>query len=172
MREPSDFDAFYTASARRVVAQLYAMIGDLSEAEDAVQEAFARAWQRWAQVSECDDPVAWVRKVAFRLSVSSWRKAKNRVHAQRRHGPPSAVPPLSTDTVALVTALRKIPVEQRRAIVLHHLVGLSVEEVAHETGAPVGTVKARLSRGRKALEPHVDDSRDNTVRLEHSLPGG
>jgi RNA polymerase sigma-70 factor (ECF subfamily) len=37
------------------------------------------------------------------------------------------------------------------AIVLHHLCDLSIEQVASETGAPVGTVKARLSRGRTAL---------------------
>ncbi len=51
----------------------------------------------------------------------------------------------------LVDALRRIPEAQRHAVVLHHLVGLSVEEVARETGAPTGTVKARLSRGRSAL---------------------
>jgi RNA polymerase sigma-70 factor (ECF subfamily) len=53
--------------------------------------------------------------------------------------------------VALVAALKKLPEAQRLAIVLHHVADLSVEEVAAETGAPVGTVKARLSRGRAAL---------------------
>jgi RNA polymerase sigma-70 factor (ECF subfamily) len=53
--------------------------------------------------------------------------------------------------VALVAALRRLPEEQRRAIVLHHLADLPVAEVAAETGAPIGTVKARLSRGRAAL---------------------
>lgn len=161
MREQDDFDAFYAGTVRRVVAQLYAITGDLAEAEDAAQEAYARAWQRWSQVCRCDDPVAWVRKVAFRLSVNSWRKARNRLHAHRRHGPPPTTPPLSADTVALVAALKRISVEQRRAIVLHHLAGLTVEEVARETGVAVGTVKARLSRGRKALEPHLDESRDD-----------
>ena len=44
-----------------------------------------------------------------------------------------------------------LPADQRRAIVLHHLADLPVAEVAVEVGAPVGTVKARLSRGRAAL---------------------
>ena len=53
---------------------------------------------------------------------------------------------------------RKIPEAQRRAIVLHHLSGLSVAEVAHETGAPEGTVKARLARGRGALAELLADT--------------
>lgn len=44
---PSDFDQFYTATAKRLVAAVYAATGDLTEAEDAVQEAYARARQRW-----------------------------------------------------------------------------------------------------------------------------
>lgn len=163
MRDSGEFDAFYTATAQRVVAQLYAIIGDLAEAEDAVQEAYARAWQRWRQVRECEDPTAWVRRVAYRLSVSSWRKTRNRLRAHRRHGPPEPAAPLSPDTVALVSALRQIPAQQRQAIVLFHLVGLSIEGVAHETGAPVGTVKARLSRGRAALAPYLDDSDNATI---------
>ncbi len=49
------------------------------------------------------------------------------------------------------------------AIVLHHLCDLSVEQVASETGAPVGTVKARLARGRATLARHlaVDEARDD-----------
>jgi RNA polymerase sigma-70 factor (ECF subfamily) len=65
--------------------------------------------------------------------------------------------------VALVAALGRIPVAQRTAIVLHHLVGLPVAEVAAETGAPEGTVKARLSRGRKALAELLGVSEDTHV---------
>jgi RNA polymerase sigma-70 factor (ECF subfamily) len=60
---------------------------------------------------------------------------------------------LSPDTVALVCALRQISAEQRRAIVLHHLLGLTVREIATETGATESAVKARLARGRTALAP-------------------
>ncbi|MEW2045130.1 sigma-70 region 4 domain-containing protein [Streptomyces sp. NPDC005476] len=59
--------------------------------------------------------------------------------------------------MAIVAALRLIPYEQRRAIVLHHLVGLSVEETARETEVAPGTVKARLSRGRHTMAPHLSD---------------
>jgi RNA polymerase sigma-70 factor (ECF subfamily) len=75
-----------------------------------------------------------------------------------RHGPADDTPEPSIDNVALVAALRQIPEAQRRAIVLHHLGGRSVAEVAHETGVPEGTVKARLARGRAALAELLSDS--------------
>jgi RNA polymerase sigma-70 factor (ECF subfamily) len=53
--------------------------------------------------------------------------------------------------VALMRALGQLPVEQRRVLVLHHLCDMPVAEVAEEVGARVGTVKARLSRGRATL---------------------
>ncbi|MFD0630966.1 SigE family RNA polymerase sigma factor [Catenulispora yoronensis] len=147
MSRERDFDEFYLGSVRKVTAQLVALLGDAGEADDAVQEAYARAWQRWDSVSRMDDPIAWVRVVAYRIKVSSWRATVRRTVAHRRHGPPADVPDVSPDSVALVAALRRIPEAQRRAIVLHHLAGLTVEQVAAEVGAPVGTVKARLSRG-------------------------
>jgi RNA polymerase sigma-70 factor (ECF subfamily) len=143
-----DFDAFYAATAPSLVRQVHAFTGDLAEAQDCVQEAFARAWQRWSTVRTYDVPAAWVRQVACRLAVSRFRRL------QRGRGllpVPEAVPALDPSRVALVAALKQIPEAQRLAIVLHHVAGLSVEEVAAETRAPVGTVKSRLSRGRAAL---------------------
>jgi RNA polymerase sigma-70 factor (ECF subfamily) len=165
-----DFDEFYLGSVRRITAQLVAMLGDSGEAEDAVQEAYARAWQRWDSVSRMDDPAAWVRVVAYRIKVSSWRSAVRRTVAHRRHGPPADIPDLSPDSVALVAALRQIPEAQRRAIVLYHLAGLSVEQVAAEVGVPAGTVKARLSRGRAALAHLLGESADEekTTNGNHS----
>ena len=157
-KDAEGFDAFYAGTNRRVLHQMYAMTGNLADAQELVQEAFARAWQRWSQVSAYDDPEAWVRTVAWRLAASRWRKAKNGVSAMMRHGPPDNAPEPSIDNVALVAALRQIPDAQRRAIVLHHLGGLSVAEVAHEVGAPEGTVKARLSRGRAALAELLSDA--------------
>ncbi len=154
----ADFDAFYVGSAARLVRQLHAMTGDLSEAQDCVQEAYARAWQRWEKVATYDAPEAWVRQVAWRLAVSRFRRARVGRGLLRRHGPAPDVPALSPDRVALVDALKQLPDAQRRAIVLHHLGDLSVAEVASETGSPEGTVKARLSRGRAALAALLTDA--------------
>jgi RNA polymerase sigma-70 factor (ECF subfamily) len=159
--EGVDFDAFYAAGYRRVVGHLFLTTGDIGEAEDCVQEAYARAWQRWSRVSRHPAPEAWVRTVAYRLSVSSWRKAVNRLSAHRRNADDAQVPGLTPDHLALVAALRQIPAEQRSAIVLYHLVGWSVQEIAAQTGTAEGTVKARLSRGRKALSVHLSDRADD-----------
>ncbi|MGC5031369.1 sigma-70 family RNA polymerase sigma factor [Micromonospora sp. DT229] len=157
MRDAAEFDAFYSGSVQRVLGQLYAMIGDRAEAEDAVAEAYARAWDRWVSVRECDSPEAWVRRVAYRVAVSAWRKTVNRLRAHRRDATGQQVAATSVDHVAVVTALRRIPTEQRRVVVLHHLVGLSVTEIATEVGSNENTVKTRLARGRRALAAHLTE---------------
>lgn len=151
MTDAERFDEFYRGSQRRMFQAVYAMCGDAAEAQDAAQEAYARAWQRWSQVGRYGDPEAWVRTVARRIAISRWRKARNRLLAHHRAGEPAALPGPDPGTLALLRALEQLSAPQRVAIVLHHLVGLPVNEIATETGVPVGTVKARLSRGRRAL---------------------
>lgn len=172
MAEADDFDAFYHATRQRLLHQMYAMTGNLADAQDCVQEAYARAWQHWTDVAGHANPEAWLRTVAWRIAASRWRKIKNGVAAMARHGPPSHAPEPSPDNVALVAALKEIPEAQRRTIVLHHLVGLSVEEVAREMSVPSGTVKARLSRGRAALAALLRESdpgaKSATEETEHA----
>ena len=150
--DEAEFDAFYEASFRRIVGQVYAMIGDRDEAQECVQEAFVRAWSHRSRIERDNAPDAWVRTTAYRLAVSRWRRKKRGErppdravqHVGHSDGPDETY-------VALMTALQRIPEEQRRAIVLHHLCDLPVRDVATEVGVPEGTIKARLSRGRTAL---------------------
>lgn len=158
MTDELAFEQLYAGASHRLVAQVFGLTADVPEAQDCVQEAFARAYQRWSRVGSLDDPEAWVRTVAFRIAVSRWRRARSAVIARSRLGATYDVPALTPDHVALVAALRTLPIAQREAIVLHHLVGLSVDEVAERTRAPVGTVKARLRRGRLALAPLLTES--------------
>lgn len=163
---PEQFDDFYGASVNRITGQVYLMIGDLDEAQDAVHEAFVRAWDRRRQLAAVSHPEAWVRVVAYRLAVSRWRKGRNALLAWSRHASAAwdADPP-GIEHLAVVAALRRIPEAQRRAIVLHHLCDLSIEQVAAETGVPVGTVKTRLSRGRAAMKQHLTtDNRTEVTR--------
>ncbi|MEV8506618.1 SigE family RNA polymerase sigma factor [Actinoplanes sp. NPDC051475] len=167
MRDAEEFDAFYAGSSRRVLGQVYAMTGNRAEAEDAVAEAYLKAWDRWETVRDADSPEAWVRRVASRNAVSAWRKAVNRIRAHHREAVDQEIEGLGPDHVALVYALRQIPADQRRVIVLHHLVGLSVGEIAAEVGAPTGTVKARLARGRRAMAAHLSDDDYAMGRVNH-----
>ncbi|MFI9646750.1 SigE family RNA polymerase sigma factor [Streptomyces sp. NPDC052040] len=154
-----EFDLFYTTAYPRLVGQLFALTGDHAEAQDVVQEAFVRAWDRRSSVLNGDrDPESWIRTVAHRLAMSHWRRARRWWELVRGEPAPRPAPEPSTDHVALVTALRRLPEAQRTTIVLHHLCDLSVEQIAAETGTAIGTVKARLSRGRTALAAQLGDT--------------
>jgi RNA polymerase sigma-70 factor (ECF subfamily) len=146
-----DFEAFYAATYGRLVGQLLVVTGSLQDAEDVVQEAFVRACGRWSHVRDYQVPEAWVRRVALNLAASGLRRARRRAALLVRLGPAAEVPALSVEAVALTRVLRKLPLRGRQVLVLHHAVGLSVQEIARELGVPVGTVTARLSRVRATL---------------------
>ncbi|MEV4630671.1 SigE family RNA polymerase sigma factor [Micromonospora sp. NPDC049523] len=151
MADGAGFDEFYQGSRQRLLGYVFLLTGDLAEAQDVVQEAYMRAWQRWSTIRGYDDPEAWMRTVARRIAVSQWRRIRGRARAYLLHGAADPVPAPSLSTVAVVQALSRLPAEQRVAIAMHYLLGMPVVDVARETGAPVGTVKARLHRGRAAL---------------------
>jgi RNA polymerase sigma-70 factor, ECF subfamily len=75
--ELAGFDEFYAASYRRVVGQVFALLGDLQEAEDVTQDAFAKASFHWARIAAYDQPEAWVRRVAFNQAYNSARRARS-----------------------------------------------------------------------------------------------
>jgi RNA polymerase sigma-70 factor (ECF subfamily) len=147
----------YSASYRRLVAQLAAMVGSVSEAEDLVQEAFVRAAGQWPRLSQYDSPEAWLRTVAMNLARSRWRRHRRAAAAmlRLRAGTEVVSPPPSADYVVLLAALRTLPAAQREALVLFHIADRSIDEIAAELGVPSGTVKARLARGRQALARQV-----------------
>lgn len=148
----SSFEVVYAATAPRLIHQLYLVIGDLSEAQDCVQEAYARAWSRWARLTgDGGDPVGWIKTTAYRLAISRWRHVTAGLRALRRHGAPRELPGPTPDTVAVRDALAALPLNQRMALVLYHIGDLTVDEIAAQLDVPSGTVKARLARGRKAL---------------------
>jgi RNA polymerase sigma-70 factor (ECF subfamily) len=144
-----DFEAFYQGSAHRLMRFAYGLTGDLAEAQDFTQEAYARAWQRWRKVQRYDNPEAWLRLVVTRLATDRWRW----LGVRRASPPPSAesVPPPDEELMTLVAALKQLPVDQRRALALHYLFDQSVADIAAETGTNVNTVKSWLARGRANL---------------------
>ncbi|MGI8523186.1 MAG: sigma-70 family RNA polymerase sigma factor [Nocardioides sp.] len=159
-----DFTAFYDATWGRTVACAYAVTGELGAAEEAAQEAYTRAWPRWSKLSTYDDPGAWVRQVATRQAISRWRRTRTAMNflARSRAPEPAAAP--DENTVALVTALRVLPEAQRRALVMHHLAGFSIADIAALEHCAEGTVKARLSRGRVALAAELGPRPDGETQ--------
>lgn len=146
----------YEASYRRLVTQAYAVAGDRVEAEDAVQEAFARAVAAGERFRRVENPEAWLRTVALNVVRRRWRRATMFRLLSPKIATPSDVPGISEDHVALIEALRAVPFQLREALTLFYLADMSVEQIASTLGVADGTVKSRLSRGRAALAVRVN----------------
>ena len=151
----------YHACYRRLVAQVYAFTTDLTEAQDVVQEAFARALARPRGLTDVDNPEAWLRTVAVNVVRRRWRRRKLLDTILLRDRPVArfveqAPGPERAD---LRDALAAIPSTYREVVVLHYYADLPVDEIAAVLGLPVGTVKSRLSRARAALAEHLGDYR-------------
>ena len=160
----------FDASYRRLVGQLYGVCGDLSEAEDVVAEAFARAVSRRRAFERLDNPEAWLRTVAVNLARSRHQRRRlgerllGRTTADDQRHPPDH----TNDRIALLAALRALPDHQREALALHYLADLPIADVAATLGVPVGTVKARLSRGRTALAAALGNDGSEVLGGSHA----
>ena len=152
-----DFDALYAAHFASLTTQLFAYFGDRQEAQDVVQEAFSRAWPRWESISRYEEPAAWIRRVAWNEATSRWRRLRTaRAYARQQRRQLVAGP--EPDRVALVDALRTLPPNHRRAVVLFYLADLSVADIAADCGVTPSTVKSWLHRARAALADQLNDA--------------
>jgi RNA polymerase sigma-70 factor (ECF subfamily) len=68
------FEQVYRSSYSTLVGQLFLLTTNRAEAEDVVQEAFARLWGRCRELRGYDNHEAWVRRVAMNLAISRWRR--------------------------------------------------------------------------------------------------
>lgn len=119
------FDAFYRDTRNRLMTQTLALTGDPSSARGGVRHAFIVAWHHWRKVSALPDPEAYVRPIAWNhaLRLSSarvFRRAKG----------------LDPEVSATLEALVKLPVQQRKVLLLNQLSTLTLPELAHEVGVP------------------------------------
>lgn len=163
------FDAAY----RRLVAQLYGVCGELAEAEEVVQEAFVRAVEQGSRFESMDNPEGWLRTVAVNVARSRHRRRRlgealllRKAHSEHevlRHAE------LAESSVDLVAALRRLPSTQREAIALHYLADLPLHEVASTVRSPIGTVKARLRRGRVALAALLEEPASSGEEPTHPM---
>jgi RNA polymerase sigma factor (sigma-70 family) len=153
--------AFVVEDYPRIVTGLSVMCGSRPAAEDAVQGALAKAWERSERGEGIEELAAWVTIVA-RNSLRSWFR---RVRAERRarealgrEGDPRQGT-MSDDRVDVVRALARLTKIQRETTVLHYYLGMTMAETARALGVSDGTVKSTLHRARQILGPalRIDD---------------
>jgi RNA polymerase sigma-70 factor (ECF subfamily) len=155
------FDSFFRAEGGKLVAQAYLLVGDVHTAQDLAQRALERTWHHWPRVRGYERPGAWARRVLYNMALNEHRR-RGRQRALLVAGTQVVDGP-SDRHIALVQALRRLPEDQRKVIVLHDGAGIPVAEVASELGVPEGTVKSWLARGRAKLAESLSDEDQEEV---------
>jgi RNA polymerase sigma-70 factor, ECF subfamily len=138
-----------------------AILGDEADATDAAQETFVAAWRQIRGLRDPERFDAWLQRIAVNASRMTMRASGRR---RVREIPSSRVPSLDdaatpaprSDAAVLDAALRYLPVEQRSILVLHHLEGRTLAEIAATLEIPVGTAKARWFHARGALAKAIE----------------
>ena len=136
-------------------------LGDTDLAADSVDEAMARAYQRWSSVSRMDNPAGRVYSVGLNLARSRIRRLTRRrrlaVDAPARNVPePDVIEP------AILRALQALPVDHRSVVVCRLLLGWSEAETAAALDIRPGTVKSRLHRATTTLATQLSHLRPPT----------
>lgn len=144
-----EFLEFVRASGRYLLRTAVLLCGDPARAEELVQATYERTYRSW-RVARDGDPQAYARRVLVNLRVDGWRRTRREVVVDPGDLPDRAGPDNTGAVVArnaVVQALARLPLAQRRVVVLRHLLDLTETEVAHELGISVGTVKSHHARG-------------------------
>jgi RNA polymerase sigma-70 factor (ECF subfamily) len=156
-----DLDAFESIVRARMDAVYRltaAILGDEDDARDATQETFVAAWRALPKLRDPERLDAWLQRIAVNASRMTLRmRGRRRVReipssqvvAPANHAAGSGP---EADAARLDVALRQLNVDQRAILVLHHLEGRGLDEIAEVLGIPVGTAKSRLFHARRALE--------------------
>jgi RNA polymerase sigma-70 factor (ECF subfamily) len=134
---------------------------DAALAEDVVQEAFLGAWRNAGRYAEARGSVkTWLLSIVHHRAIDAIRRRRPATELPEREGVP---PPALTlpdvwpevagnlDREAIAGALRALSGVQREAIELAYFGGLTQQEIATRTGAPLGTVKSRIRLGLLAM---------------------
>lgn len=164
-----------------MVGRLSLFAGDRGVAEEAVQEALARAWTRIRTGQEIDSLSAWVAVVATNVIRRSlrrrslhrrlrrlnpdWRRGESAERGEGQAARDSIG--MAVDRMDLVAALLLLPAKQRQVVVLHYLLDLPVAEVAREMRMTDGAVKATLYRARRSLAHVVGEPESEEVMPRH-----
>ena len=145
MRNPDEFDAFYKDARARLLLQTYALTGDLPASRAAVRDSFVVAWHHWRKISRLEDPESWARPHAW-------------AHAQRRHTARlwHREKGLDPRDRATLDALGKLPVTQRKTLLLTQLTTVSMAGMAREVGLPAPEAERELQTATAQFAVHRD----------------
>jgi RNA polymerase sigma-70 factor (ECF subfamily) len=151
-------DAFETLVRRHkdsVLNLARRMTGDRESAEDIAQETFIKAYRELHRFRGEAAFATWLYRIALNEARQYLRGQRRRVARWTRQSEQAAFEAPEAEDPAeaspLVGLLQELPQEQREALALFYLQELSLEDIARTLGSPVGTIKARLSRGRERL---------------------
>ncbi len=153
-----DHSAFETLVRRyqdRVLNLARRIVTDADAAADVTQEAFIKAYQQLHRFRGEARFSTWLYRITVNEARTYLRTQRRRRARWEKYGRREASEPVvmkaAEQAGPLVALLQELPEKQRVALALFYLQELSVAEIAQAAGAPTGTVKARLSRGRERL---------------------
>jgi RNA polymerase sigma-70 factor, ECF subfamily len=154
-----DFEAFFADEYGNVLRTVSLAVGDRARAEEATQEAFARAFRKWRKVSHLSRPAAWVYVVALNAERSRFRRDRPLQHEAEplEVGEPDHGGPIVA-RIVVEQLLDALPPRQRAAIVLRYLGDLTVPEVARALHCAEGTVKSALHDAMRNLRLEAERS--------------
>jgi RNA polymerase sigma-70 factor (ECF subfamily) len=156
------FESLFFRHQNRIYTLALGIVGNVSDARDVVQETFLKTYMRLARLRKDGAVLAYLCRTATNASIDVLRSRrgmqgnlsvgdKGMEIASNAPGP-EAVYEQHAAHEALARALLALSPEHRLVIVLHHLDGQSLEDIAARIKVPVGTVKSRLGRAREALK--------------------
>jgi RNA polymerase sigma factor (sigma-70 family) len=150
--------ALFAAHWRGLWRAAFVILADDNAAEDVAQEAFLAALAGLERYDERRPFGPWARRIAVNRALDELRSRRRRADRERASEPPWREE-LAEDLGELVSALEQLSLERRVPIVLHHLLGYRVEEIAELVGVPAGTVGSRMSRGLAQLRTSLEVER-------------
>jgi RNA polymerase sigma factor (sigma-70 family) len=140
-----------------VIARL--VLRDQDLAEDAVQEALVRCWRQLPKLRELDRFDRWIYRILMRTAADELARHRRHETAVTNLSAEPAVADEAraiADRDQLERGFRRLSVDHRAVIVLHHYVGLPLSEVASTLGVPAGTVKSRYHYAMAALRASLE----------------
>lgn len=149
------FEELVDLDGDRCYALAYRILRDASLAEDAVQQAFVKAWRELPKLREPDKYEVWLHRLLVNAcyeELRRYRRWKDRITVLPADGPAGSDPYVAADDRdALERAFQRLSPDRRAAFVLHHDAGMPVPMIAEILGLPAGTVKSRLHYSGETL---------------------